>query len=89
MANDITKGFLIGVATTVAVPLIATALGVSGRPIARALLRSGQIVGEKTREAAAEFVEVTEDLLAEVRAEKVAQTHRSAAEASSPPPTEE
>ena len=50
-------------------PVALAALSGVGRPLARAVIKSGIILYEKGRETAAEFGEVMEDLVAEARAE--------------------
>lgn len=68
-----TKGFVIGVAVGVVAPLAITAIAVGARPLARALRRSGALIGDKARETAAEFAEIAEDMMAEARAEQHAR----------------
>jgi hypothetical protein len=68
-----TKGFLVGLAVGVLAPLAITAIAVGARPLARALRRGGTIIGDKAREAAAEFTEIAEDTMAEARAEQHAR----------------
>lgn len=67
--NDTSKGVLIGVAAVTAAFMLLPALSKIGRPVGRAALKTGAILFEKTREAAAEIGEVLEDLMAEAHAE--------------------
>ncbi len=68
-----TKGFVVGLAVGVVAPLAITALAVGARPLARAIRRGGVMLGDKAREAAAEFSEIAEDMMAEARAEQHAR----------------
>ena len=67
-SGSLLKGFVLGVAVAAATPLVIAAMGTAGRPLGRALARSGRIVGEKARETAAELLEVAEDTIAELQA---------------------
>lgn len=66
--GDLAKGFVVGVVVAAATPLVIAAMGTAGRPLGRALARSGRILGDKAREAAAELLEVAEDTIAELQA---------------------
>lgn len=65
--RDFIQGFAVGVGVTVAVSAIAITLVVGRRPFARAVVRGGNMLVEKAREAAAEAGEIIEDLIAESR----------------------
>jgi hypothetical protein len=82
--GDLAKGFVVGVVVAAATPLVIAAMGTAGRPLGRALVRSGRILGDKAREAAAELLEVAEDTIAELQALEAEPTEaeRSAGEAS-------
>ena len=71
--GSFTKGFVVGLAVGVVAPLAITAIAVGTRPLARALRRGGAMLGDKAREAAAEFSEIAEDMMAEARAEQHAR----------------
>jgi hypothetical protein len=77
LQSDTMKGLAIGLGVAAIAPLVASALFGASRPLARAAIKSGLILYEKGREAAAEFAEVVEDLVAEARAE-VAHAHDGA-----------
>ena len=47
----------------------STAIAVGTGPLARAIRRGGTVLGDKAREAAAEFGEIAEDMMAEAQAE--------------------
>ncbi len=66
--GNLLKVLGLGGAVAAATPLVIAAMGTAGRPLGRALARSGRIVGEKAREAAAELLEVAEDTIAELQA---------------------
>ncbi|MEJ2061095.1 MAG: DUF5132 domain-containing protein [Gammaproteobacteria bacterium] len=63
------KGMALGIGAALLVPVVLPLVARFGRPLARATIKSGIIVYEKGREAAAEFGEVMEDLAAEAKAE--------------------
>lgn len=63
--GDTGKGFVLGVAATLLLPLAVTA----ARPRARAALKGGVLAYERGRELLAELGETVDDLVAEVRAE--------------------
>lgn len=63
------KGLAIGVGVALLAPVVLPALAGLAKPFARAAIKAGIIAFEKGREAAAEFGEVMEDLVAEARAE--------------------
>lgn len=77
--SDTLKGLAIGLGVAAAAPVVIASLFGASRPLARAAIKSGIILFEKGREAAAEFSEVVEDLVAEARAE-VAQEHSHGAD---------
>lgn len=85
--QDIVIGVAAGVAIVALAPLaILVAVG-HKKPLMRAFARGGQLLSEKTQEAFAEFQEIAEDLLAEMRAPPAASTATAvaAAAAGSPP----
>jgi len=71
--NDLARGVALGVSAALvavaAIPVIITA----SRPIARVAVKSSLLVMEKGREAMAVAEEHFEDLVAEVKAEMVAE----------------
>lgn len=69
LKSETSRGVAIGIASAVLTPLILPALAGAGRPLARAAIKGGIILYDKTRETAAEMAEVFEDLVAEARAE--------------------
>lgn len=69
LKSGTSRGVAIGIASAVLTPLILPALAGVGRPLARAAIKGGIILYDKTRETAAEMGEVFEDLVAEARAE--------------------
>lgn len=71
-----TKGLAIGIGAAILVPVILPAVAALARPIARAAIKTGIVIYDKTREAVAEMGEVVEDLVAEARAD-IEQSHAS------------
>lgn len=69
LKSETSRGVAIGIASAIVAPLILPALAGIGRPLARAAIKGGIVLYEKTRETAAEMAEVFEDLVAEARAE--------------------
>lgn len=63
------RGVAIGIGAALLAPIVLPALAGIAKPLARAAIKAGIIAYEKGREAAAEFGEVMEDLVAEARAE--------------------
>ena len=72
------KGIAIGLGAALLAPVVLPALAGLAKPLTRAAIKAGIIAYEKGREAAAEFGEVMEDLVAEARAE-LEQHHTEAA----------
>lgn len=65
LKNDVARGVALGVGVATAAAFLLPAV----RPVARAVLKSGLIAFERSRELVAEAGEAFEDLVAEVRAE--------------------
>jgi hypothetical protein len=63
-----------GIGVAVLAPVLLPIIAGAGRPLARAAIKTGIIMYEKGREAAAEVGEVFDDLVAEARAE-IQQNH--------------
>lgn len=81
--SDTTKGVLIGVAAVAVTFALLPLFRKAGRPLARAAVKTGIILYEKTRETAAEIGEIMEDLVAEAQAElRESATSRPESEAS-------
>lgn len=62
-------GVAIGLGALVLAPTVVPAVAAILKPLAKAAIKSGFIIYEKSREVLAETKEVIEDLAAEVRAE--------------------
>ncbi|MHC1728210.1 MAG: DUF5132 domain-containing protein [Syntrophobacteraceae bacterium] len=67
--GTIGTGLAIGVGALVLAPVVFPAVAAVVRPIAKAAIKSGLILVEKTRELIAETVESVEDMKAEAQAE--------------------
>lgn len=78
--GDSRKAIAIGIGAALLAPVVLPALAGLAKPFARAAIKAGIIAFEKGREAAAEFGEVMEDLVAEARAE-LEQHHSTATDA--------
>ena len=69
LKSDLTKGFAIGIGAALLAPLAVSLLSGAGRPLARAVVKTGILLIEKGRETVAELGEVFDDLAAEARAD--------------------
>lgn len=78
LKGDTGKGLAVGLGAALLAPVAFAVLSGVGRPLTRAVIKSGMIIYEKGLETAAEFGEVIEDLAAEARAE-IEQSHSAAA----------
>ncbi len=72
LKNDTAKGVALGLGVAIAGVAAIPAILSVGRPFARAALKSSLLLVEKGREAIAEMSEDLEDMMAEVKAELVA-----------------
>jgi predicted HTH domain antitoxin len=78
LKNPIVRNTAIGIGVAVLVPIVAKSLAPLVRPVARSTLKIGVVTYEKGRETLAEFGEILDDMVAEVREELRAE--RDAAE---------
>lgn len=76
--NNTTKFLALAVGAAVVTPLVLPLVAPAARPLGRAAARAGGVVYDKTRETAAELMEIAEDFYAEARVE---YEQRNAAEA--------
>lgn len=65
-------GIVIGLGAAVLAPVIVPVVAGIVKPLAKAAIKGGIVIYDKGKEVYAETVEVTEDLVAEARAELVA-----------------
>lgn len=86
--QDVFKGFVLGIAAAVLVPVVRSALGERGESLGRAAARAGAVLGEKAREIAAELGEIAEDTVAELQSMDGPDIQESAAEESGTGPAE-
>jgi hypothetical protein len=77
--SNLAVGLAVGVGAILLAPVVAPILASVGKPLAKSAIKSGIILFEKGREAAAELTEVMEDLIAEARAELAASAPGTAA----------
>lgn len=80
LKNPTVRSTAIGVGVAVLVPLAVSTLAPLIRPVARSALKAGLVAWEKGRETVAEFGEILDDMVAEVREEL--RMEREAAEGS-------
>jgi ABC-type Fe3+ transport system substrate-binding protein len=74
-------GIAIGFGAALLVPVFAPSLRQSMRPAAKATMKAGLLAYERGRVAFAEFGEMAEDVMAEVKAELAAEGRSGEAEA--------
>jgi len=78
LKSNVAVGIGAAVLAMMAAPVVLPVIATAGRPLAKALIKSGMMFCEKSREAVASAGEVMEDLIAEVRAEEI-NRHASSA----------
>lgn len=71
-------GVVVGIGALLLAPVIIPALGAVIRPMARAAIKGGLMVVERTRELAAEAAETISDMKAEAEAELAAEREAKA-----------
>lgn len=67
--GSVLAGLAVGVGAILLAPVVLPVVAALSRPIAKSAMKTGVILFERGREAAAEMTEVFEDLVAEARAE--------------------
>src|SRR5262245_46898697 len=79
MFKDLFKGsvpgILVGVAATLAAPVVLAVVAAAGRPILKAAIRTYLDVSERTKEIVDDAREQWSDVVAEARAEHVESAH--------------
>ncbi|MFZ1414551.1 MAG: DUF5132 domain-containing protein [Defluviicoccus sp.] len=91
LKRNVITGLAIGIGVTVLGPILLPPLVRAVKPAAKAAIKSGLVLLDKGRETLAELGEMTEDIVAEAKAElaqeaeAVAGTASTAAEAASGP----
>jgi hypothetical protein len=73
LKGNIVAGLAIGIGAAVVAPAVAPLIGGVIKPLAKAAIKGGIILSEKGKQAFAELKEVSEDLVAEARAELAEQ----------------
>lgn len=89
LGGSVATNVLIGAAAVVLAPIVIPAVLAGMRPLAKAAVKGGVIVFDKTREIIAETGEQMSDLVAEARAELAASAAASAAAQSAAGPITE
>lgn len=69
LKRNVITGLAIGVGVAVLGPILLPPLARAAKPAAKAAIKSGLLMVEKGRETLAELGEMTEDLVAEAKAE--------------------
>ncbi|MEX3789242.1 DUF5132 domain-containing protein [Paraburkholderia sp. BR14374] len=85
--GSVLAGLAVGVGAIVLAPVVLPVVAALSRPIAKSAMKTGVVLFEKGREAAAEMREVFEDLVAEARTE-LDESRPSASFTASPAPSE-
>ncbi|MDA8230692.1 MAG: DUF5132 domain-containing protein [Magnetospirillum sp.] len=67
MNRELVKGMAIGIGVGLAAPVMLPVLARIAKPSMNAVIRAGIMAWERGREAAAEFGEYAEDMMAEAR----------------------
>jgi hypothetical protein len=79
LGGSAASNVLIGAAAVILAPIVVPAVLAGMRPLAKAAIKGGVLVFDKTREVFAEAEEQMSDLVAEARAELAASAAASAA----------
>ncbi len=77
LKGNVVTGLAVGIGAVVLAPAVLPALAGVGKPLLKAVVKSGIILFEKGKETAAELSEVVEDIVAEAKAE-MAEVHEAA-----------
>jgi hypothetical protein len=83
LKENVLTGLAIGVGAAILAPAVLPALAGAAKPVLKAAIKVGLVLYEKGKETFAEMSEITEDVIAEAKAE-VAEGHREATPAPSP-----
>ena len=79
LKNPTVRNTAIGIGVAILVPIVAKAVAPFVRPVARSAVKMGVVTYEKGREAIAEFGEIVDDMVAEVREELRAEREQAEA----------
>ena len=71
--GNILTGLAIGIGSAILAPVVIPALSGAAKPLAKAAIKGGLILYDKSKETCAEVYEVVDDLVAEARAEVEAE----------------
>ena len=75
LKGNVLTGLAIGIGASIFAPQVIPALAGVIKPIAKAAIKGGLMLYEKSKETVAEVGEVMEDIVAEVKAE-MAESHK-------------
>lgn len=84
MEGNIVTGLAIGVGAMLLSPLVIPVVAGIAKPLAKAAIKGGFVLYEKSKEVVAEVGEVVEDLVAEVQSE-LAEEQKGATSVTTPP----
>lgn len=79
--NNVFTGLAIGIGATVLAPVLLPAAARIAKPAAKSMIKAGIVAYERSRESIAVVGEVTEDIVAEARAELAEESARAAEQA--------
>lgn len=84
--SNVLTGLAIGIGATVLGPVLLPAAARIARPVAKSMIKAGIVAYERGRESIAVAGEVTEDIVAEARAELAEESARAAEQATAATP---
>ncbi|RJR22806.1 MAG: DUF5132 domain-containing protein [Nitrospiraceae bacterium] len=83
LKGNVLTGLAIGLGAAILAPAVLPALAGAAKPLLKAAIKGGLVLYEKGKETFAELSEVTEDIIAEAKAE-MAEVHNEAEPAPAP-----
>jgi hypothetical protein len=78
LKGNVLTGLAIGIGASIFAPQVIPALAGVVKPIAKAAIKGGLMLYEKSKESVAEVGEMMEDIVAEVKAEMAESNNRAA-----------
>lgn len=71
--GNIVTGLAIGIGSAILAPIVIPALAGAAKPLAKAAIKGGLVLYDKSKETFAEVYEMVDDLIAEAKAEAEAE----------------
>ena len=71
--GNILTGLAIGIGSAILAPIVIPALAGAAKPLAKAAIKGGLVLYDKSKETFAEVYEMVDDLIAEAKAEAEAE----------------